>query len=324
MASTELVRSVIKSVLDDLKARKASFGDTQFRTQSYYAHLLTAHGPEEGESRFTRYVWDKAVQLKIIPIEADSIEDTFSDPLAYPDPIQRPRLAAEALLNQYPACGPQLEPVTNYVDLYALWVESLKFGPRPAGVRVDLKNAVTTWAKAHLPSSCLQQLNLSAAVGQLLDTLQRRVAGYRFDEDFLLSWMTPNLTGATMDLLGTFRPEITPELRARLREEAAKILQALGDSFGIYGLDDKELVDRALFFVITCEAAEYDDYKPQMYQWALSVLKEHIRTETYFCCQPRLDMRDKWGQVTSPRQRKIEEGELKMRETLIKNFLSII
>ena len=324
MASSELVRSVMKLVLDDLKGRRVSFGDKHLRAQSYYAHLLGAHGQEEGESRFTRYVWDKAVQLKIIPIEADSIEDTFEDPQAYPDPSQRPRLAADALLEQYPTCGPQLESVTNYVDLYALWVESLKFGTRGAEVRGDLNTAVTTWAKAHIPSACLQQINLSAATSQMLDTLKRQVAEYRFDEDFLLSWMRPNLTEATMDLLGTFRPEVTPELRARLQAEATNILEALSDSFGIYGLDEKELVERALFFVITAEAARYDYYKPQMYQGALGVLKEHIRMETYFCCQPRMDMRDKWGQVISRSQKQMEDGELKMRETFIKKFLNIV
>ena len=264
MASSELIRSVVKSVWDDLKGRSVSFGDTQLRPRSYYAHLLGAHGQEEGESRFTRYVWDKAVQLKIIPVEADSIEDTFGDPQAYPDPSQRPRLAADALLEQYPTCGPQLESVTNYVDLYALWVESLKSGTRGAEVREDLNDAVTAWAKAHIPSTCLQQINLSGAASQLVDTLKQHVADYRFDEDFLLSWMRPNLTDAMMGLLGTFRPEITPELRARLREEATNILEALCDSFGIYGLDDEELVERALFFVITAEAAKYDDYKPRM------------------------------------------------------------
>ncbi len=324
MASSELVRSVMKLVLDDLKGRGVSFGNKQVRAQSYYAHLLGAHGQEEGESRFVRYVWDKAVQLKIIPTEADSFEDTFGDPEVYPDPSQRPKLAADALLEQYPTCGPQLESVTNYVDLYALWVESLKFGTRGTEVRGDLNNAVTTWAKGHIPAGCLQQINLSAATSYLLNALNRRVAGYRFDEDFLLSWMRPTLTDAMMGLLGTFRPEITPDLRTRLRGEATKILEALCDSFGVYGLDEKELVDRVLFFVITAEEAKYDDYKPQIYQSALSVLKEHIRIETYFCCQPRMDMRDKWGQVISLIQKQMEDGELKMRETFIKKFLNIV
>ncbi len=324
MASSELVRSVMKSVSDDLKGRRVSFGDRQLRAQSYYAHLLGAHGQEGGELRFTRYVWDKAVQLKIIPVEADGIEDSFGDPQEYPDPSQRPRLAADALLEQYPTCGPQLESVTNYVDLYALWVESLKFGARGAEVRGDLSTAITTWAKGHIPSSCLKKMNLSAATGHLLDTLKQQVSEYRFDEDFLLSWMRPNLTDAMMGLLGTFRPEMTPELRARLQEKAANILEGLCDSFGIYGLDDKELVERALFFVITAEEAKYDYYKPQMDQWALSVLKEQIRTETYFRCQPRMDMRDKWGQVITLSQKEMEDGELKMRETFIKTFLRLV
>ena len=114
----------------------------------------------------------------MLPIEADRIEDAFSDPQVYPDPNERPRLAADALLEQYPTCQQQLESVTNYADLYGLLVESLKICTSPADVPEDLKTAFTAWAKGHISSDCLRQINLSAAVNHLIDIGCRRIAHF--------------------------------------------------------------------------------------------------------------------------------------------------
>lgn len=306
MASNELLQAVMRLTVDRLKGRNVGFGDLQVRPESHYQYL--------GLPGFARYVWDRAERLRVIPPEADWIEDQFNKPQI--PPAHRPEFAAKAFLKEYPTARHRFESLANYADLYGLWVESLKRGaPSPS-----LTDALCAWARNHIPSDCLAQVGLDTAVTRLVHMLQGQVGSYRFDQDLLQSWMIPSLVRAQLDMLRGCRPEIDPkELRPILRIEAERILGSLSGSFGIDRLKAEDVVERALFSVIQAEGIVYRGHRDRIQQWALEVLKAQIKLAASFYCPPRMDMRGRWGLEVSEDRR-----ELKKREVFLLKYSEIV
>lgn len=318
-AGDELKRAVIMRIIDTLRDRGVSFRDAGgIRPQSYYEHLRNIHlSQHDSEIRFARYVWDMAgCRPGIIPDEADNIENMFDTPDIPPE--ERSKLAAEALLEKdfVGASRQQLEAVTNYADLYGLWVESLKSGEP----NLDLVDAVEAWVEARMPLHCLQQMNLVQVTNALVESLKWKIKDYLFNEDLLLAWMAPNLADDLIDLLQPCRPQITPELRACITERAGQIIDNLYESFGIYDLEAEEIARRTVFFVITANQAEYNAHQHRICEWTAEVLKKQIKLIVRAYCQPRMDMRAQWG-ATSER---VQTGELRKREVFLRKFLSIL
>lgn len=304
MANKDVIQAIMVLIKNQLSAREFGFGEPKVRPQSYCADL--------GLTDFTKFVWNQAERLKILPPEVDWIEEEFNNPQI--PPTERAKLAATALLTRHPIFHQRLLSLANCADLCGLWVSSLKEG----AVLPELRIALKTWTRTRMPPDCLAKICLDDAVTRLADALQGQIDHYAYDQDLFL-WMIPLLSQAQIELLLPCRSGINPDtLRPYLHKKTEQILARLSNAFGIYDIEADSVVGRTLLLVIQAPKPIYDAHCNQIEAWALRVLKEQIKLAASFSCQPNMEMRDKWGQKPD-----IDKLEYAKRAAFLQKFLDL-
>lgn len=202
----------------------------------------------------------------------------------------------------------RLKAVVDQVDRYGLLVRGWQgcrcsdWGQcRCVSTRCldDLKLRLNFWARRNVPND--YQEKVAQVVASLLVALRSEITKYTYQED-LIKWAVPLLVKELWlqveHVAQQSRPNVNlAQLRQKLQSAAQGILDRIRESYGIYGIEVDDVVERAVHFVMSANVEEYIDYRDkdndEVFAWALVKLKNEIKLQVSFYIEP--NMSHAWG-----------------------------